>query len=686
MFEQVCTIDFESRSACDLKKCGAWVYSQHPTTEVLCLWFCWHDGRVERWLPGEPMPAWLPVAIEGGVVFECHGALFERSMWANQMIKVWHWPDIPPEQWHDTQAVCARKAIPLDLEHASKLLGLEVKKNEAGAAALQKICKPVSKTKFYFNEDPDLLALVTGDYGRDDTLSQMHLSKRLGYLEPRERDIWLLNQRMNLRGLQIDLKFAADCQAVYDKATAPIARTFADITGGMKPGSPKLKDLLNEAIGDACPHFPNMKKETVEEALKEWDLPDAVRSLVEMRSALTSASVKKLRSMRDCSGSDGRARGLIQYHAATTGRDGGRLLQPQNFPRGSVELGKDLDGTPVPPWEFLIPAIQSRDAAFIGANLAHLEEHISEEFREMLAPVSAVTSALRSCLVAGKGRFLCAGDFSTIEVRVLLGIAGQHDKLKMIADGLDPYLDFADDVEPLGLSGDTKQDKKTFAKVRQDIGKPGVLGCGFQMGADKLWRKDGKGRWGMDTAERIIQTYRKEWAPEVPKLWYGLQEASTKAVWDRRPQEYNGIVYALEDGWLTCRLPSDRKLYYFNPRKTKRHMPWSTEENPDIRDGWSYTAKKQGKLVTVDAYGGLLTENVVQAGARDVMYDRALVADAEGLPLVLTVHDENVTEPEAHRSDAEKCLQQIMEDAPAWARALGIPIAAECWVGDRYRK
>ena len=113
----------------------------------------------------------------------------------------------------------------------------------------------------------------------------------------------------------------------------------------------------------------------------------------------------------------------------------------------------------------------------------------------------------------------------------------------------------------------------------------------------------------------------------------------------------------------------------------------TTEDKPDFRSAWTYQAKKMGRLATIDAYGGLLTENVVQHLARCIMYDRALVADAENLPLVLTVHDENVTEPEEkYSSDGVERLTQIMEDRSQWVQSLGIPIAAECWMGDRYRK
>ena len=690
MFDEVITIDFESRSACDLKNCGAWVYSEHPTTEVLCLWFVLPDGSTFRWLPGDPIPDFLLQSIASGAVFECHSSMFERGMWLNIMVKQWGWPEIPDEQWHDTQAVCARKALPLDLEKVSGLLGLKVEKNKAGSEALKKICKPTGK-KFEYNEDPALLELVTGDYGRDDVLAQSYLSKRIGYLEPVERDIWLLNQRMNLRGLRIDLDFAADCQAVYDEAAKPLLDRFLKETDGIKAGSHvKIREFVNSLLPEDGQKFDDMRKDTVEEALRDWDVPDYARDIILMRGGLTSSSVSKLRAMRDSTAADGRSRGLVQYHAATTGRDGGRLIQPQNFPRGTVDCGRDLDGKPVPPQDFLVPAIQSRDTQFIGTSLAYLYDdyqNMAPDIKELLAPIAAVTSSLRHCLVPDKDKLFCAGDFNTIEVRVLLGVAGQHDKLKLLREGLDPYLDFANDVEPLALTGDTKHDKAVFHKERQEIGKPGVLGCGFQMGAPKLWRKDGKGRWGLETAERIVQAYRQDWAPKVPELWYGLQEAALKAVWDRRPQEYNGIRYYLEDGFLICHTPADTKLYYYNPRTCRRHMPWSTEEKPDIREGWRYQTMKQGRLVWVDAYGGLQTENVVQHLARVIMYNRALILDANGFPLVLTVHDENVTEPDRANAD-EAAMTQIMEAATDidWVKALGIPIAAECWVGDRYKK
>ena len=673
------TMDFEARSTCDLKKAGAWVYSEDPSTEVICLWFCSRAGSTFLWRPGDPEPPFLRTQIAAGAIFESHGFI-EICLWRNIMVTRYGFPDIPNEQWLDTMALCARRALPLALGDVSKVLGLPVVKDAVGHAAMLAICKPKGK-KGEYNEDPALYKTVIA-YGEVDTKAQMHLGHRLGDdLEPGERTIWLLNQRMNLRGLAIDLHFAADCQAVYNEATKPLEKTFNELVG-LKPKSPKMKDFLNEKLEAAgyTARFENMQKDTVAEALEDWDLPDDVRQIVEMRGALTSASVSKLAAMRACTGADGRARGLLQYHAATTGRDGGRLLQPTNFPRGTVDGGKDADGKKVPAWELLVPAIQSRDAEFVGMLFGDQEENITLEFRHLMAPVSAVTSALRHCLVSGPGKVLNAGDFSTIEAIVVLALAGQDDALERIAAGADLYCDFGT------IMMGAPMNKKDNALERQLYFKPSVLGCGFGMGKDKFHRRYLK-KEPFEKAVECIETYRKQWAPSVPKLWYGLEEAAAAAVWDRKPHSFRGIEYRIEDMWLTCRLHSGRKLYYFDPRKETILKPWHTAENPAYAQGFTYKAMKMGHLTTVHAYGGLLAENVTQATARDIMYDRALVLEAEGFPLVLNVYDECVAEVDEDKSNP-KLMEEIMVDGKniAWVKQLGIPVKAETWAGARYRK
>src|SRR5262249_23696483 len=154
------------------------------------------------------------------------------------------------------------------------------------------------------------------------------------------------------------------------------------------------------------------------------------------------------------------------------------------------------------------------------------------------------------------------------------------------------------------------------ANLEQDqVGKNTVLGCGFQMG-DKKFRARYAPDKPPEFAKRCVSAYREDFAPEVPKLWYGLEKAAVKCVWDGTTQEYAGVEYRLEDWFLTARLPSGRKLWYNYPRPVKKAMPWDPD---DIRPGFEYKAWKMGKWITVSAYGGLLTENVVQALARDLL-------------------------------------------------------------------
>ena len=399
------------------------------------------------------------------------------------------------------------------------------------------------------------------------------------------------------------------------------------------------------------------------EEVEEWEdegalyseMPAKVRRALEIRQLVGSASIKKLARMELCVGADERARGLLQYHGAGTGRWAGRLFQPQNFPRGSLSADP----------EALVDAIMTGEYEYVEA---------------LFGPaVEVVVSSLRHAIIAAPRRALVVGDFAGIEARVVLALAGQHDKTALMAGGKDVYLDMAEDIykAPRG-----SLNKKEHGALRQ-IGKNTVLGCGFQMG----WRKF-KTRYCPDQtdefAQGVIVAYRKTWAPLVPDLWKsGDCRARNGAHW--RAPRVRRRQYAIDGEWLTARLPSGRKLWYFQPEECRKEMPWSTPDEPDIRLAWRYKVKKMGHWRHVDAFGGLLTENVVQALARDLRVAAMFKCESNGIPIVLTVHDEIVGEPRTQDADP-LALEQILCDSPPWARQIQVPVAAECWVGDRYKK
>lgn len=366
--------------------------------------------------------------------------------------------------------------------------------------------------------------------------------------------------------------------------------------------------------------------------------------------------------MQACVCEDGRARGILQYHGAGPGLWAGRLFQPQNFPRGTIRV-MGAKGSEAPKPEVAVEAIMSRDPEFVRMVLGE--------------PVEAVVSSLRHAIVAAPGKRLLAGDYSGVQARIVLALAGQHDKTAVMASGKDVYLDMAEAIYKVPAGTFNKHE---HVEERQ-YGKNSVLGLGFQMGARKFRARYAKDH-PPEFAEGIVQTYRKEWAPLVPKLWYALQDAAVRAVWDRKPCEAYGIRYQLEDGWLSCRLLSGRKIWYFNPKPISKAMPW---DELDVRPAWQYNAMKMGQWRTIDAFGGLLTENVVMATQRDLMTTAMFKCEQNNLPIVLNVHDEIITEPEERYCDQE-ALRQIMVDTPDWCRQIQVPVAVGVWDDTRYKK
>lgn len=665
-------IDFETASACDLKEAGAWRYSEDVMTEVISLSWDIENTEILTWTPKTPNDYDASILLQHHardheVIFIAHNAGFEKAIWRNIMVAIYGFPDVPNERWEDTAAVCAMRAIPLSLEKATIALRLPVHKDTEGS----RITRALSKTnrKGFYERSPEVLDRVYA-YNRQDVLATTELYDRLGSLPEGEYKVWLLDQKINERGIGIDLEFVDACQDIVDQASEPLVEEFKEITGGLKPTqTAKIKEWVEKQ----GVKLESLNKEVIQTILGQegdedddvgsddsgvviYNLPDVVRRALVIRSVVGSASVKKLRRMRACVGFDGRARGLLQYHGASLGRWAGRLLQPHNFPRGTI---KDSDGNK-PSADTILPAIMSRSSIVVEATLGE--------------PIETVVSSLRHALLAGKGRTFLSGDFVGIEARIVLALSGQRDKTELLAKGMNPYCDLGQTIFKRTI--DKKKDLREY-----QAGKGGVLGLGFQMG----WRKFKIKYCPKETdgfCQKVVETYRQEWAPKVPLVWCGLQDAALDTVKTGKRHSAYGVEYRLEDSWLTARLPSGRKLWYFNPRLVKRPMPW---DPLDIRLAWAYQQMKTGQMKTVDAFGGLLTENVVQALARDLMVHAMFKLEENGFPIVLTVHDEIVCEPLTKDAD-EKVFAQIMQDRPQWAIDLQVPVAVETWQADRYRK
>lgn len=657
--------DFETASTCDLKKAGAWRYAQDPTTEILCFSFG-DDAGCLTWTPfmgpDDPVTIALHKRVDDPeIVFIAFNVGFEKAIWREIMVKVYGWPNIPNSRWHDVQAVCAMKVIPLDLDRAIQVLRLPHAKDKEGSKFTISLSKP-NKAGYYDRSGKSIQRVV--EYCERDILGEVGLHQRVGWLPARERSVWLLNQRVNERGIRLDMAFVAKAQEVVDRASAPLEAEFLELTGGIKMTQvAKFRDWC----GENGYRVPDLQKETLAKILQkdidgdfedEMDdpgrytgsVPANVHRALSIRQLIGSASIKKLARMQQCVCEDGRVRGSLQYHGTGPGRSAGRLLQPHNFPRGTVN--HDV--------QEVVDAIMTGDPEYV-------------EMIYGVGAVEVVLSSLRHAIIADKGRVLVAGDYAGIQARTVLGLAGQHDKTAIMAAGKDIYIDMAEQIYKCKV---TKADTE-----KRQTGKNSVLGLGFQMGAPKFFDKYGEGQT-IEFIEEVVRVYRQEWAPMVPKLWYALQEAAVEAVWTKRPHSAYGVEYRLEDGWLTARLPSGRKMWYFNPMPIRKAMPW---DHTDVRKAFTYQAMKMGQLRTIDAFGGQLTENVVMGIERDIMTHGMILCEKNGFPICLEVHDEIVSEPLIADAD-EKAFQQIMEDVPSWVREIQIPVKVETWAGLRYRK
>ncbi|CAB4132060.1 DNA-directed DNA polymerase, family A, palm domain containing protein [uncultured Caudovirales phage] len=678
--------DFETRSAVDLKKAGADRYAEDPTTDILTLCWAWERGKRGIWHPGEPFPAELEAAILRNYIFVPHNARFERAIWREHMVKLYGAPPIPLEQWADTMARCANMVLPQSLDRALKVLALPIEKDMEGNRLIRAV------SRFKKGAWPELTPAIRDridTYCATDVDAQVALHKRVGWLDDGERKVWEMDQRINDRGFAVDMPLIRAMQKIVDDATGPLALRFSELTGGLSfTQIGKVKDWCHSrgvmipdmamATLDALLGGDPSDDEEDEDGTDEvpettefhCDLPEDVREALSIRRLVGSASVKKLKAAHECVSADGRVHGVLNYHGAGPGRWSAKLFQPHNLPRGTIKGDPDTK----------VAALMTGDHEYVQAVLG--------------PPVEVVVSSLRHTIMASAGKTFIARDYSGIEARICLALAGQTDKVELLASGADVYIDMALDiwphlrplfnskVEELGYKGAVGWFKDAYLEERQ-TGKNSVLGLGFQMGPPKFHDRYCADR-DLAFAESVVDAYRHRWAPKVPELWYGLERAALAAVRFGRPEEAYGVVFRMEDRWLTARLPSGRKLWYYNPVPRRKEMPWSTPENPDIRWTWTYQAMKQGKWLTIDAFGGQLTENVVQALARDLLVNAMFNCERAGLDIVLTVHDEIICEVPIGTDPA--LLEACMLDVPQWARNIGIPIAVEGWEGERYRK
>jgi DNA polymerase len=441
------------------------------------------------------------------------------------------------------------------------------------------------------------------------------------------------------------MDLAEGAVAFSDAETAGLLAQAKAVTGLSNPNSPaQLKAWIGDNLGEVPS---SLSKAAVEELLDREDLPPKVRAALELRQKLGKTSVSKYKAMLDCVCPDGRIRGLLQFYGASrTGRWAGRLVQMQNLPRNYIE---ELD--------------YARDLVKTGR-----VDELSLVFGNVPDTLSQL---IRTALIPAEGHRFVVADFSAIEARVIAWLAGEQWRMRAFADGEDIYCASASRIYgvPVVKHGEN-------GHLRQK-GKIAELACGYggSVGAMKAM---GGANLTDEELKQIVDDWRKA-SPNIPRLWYRLENAAMDAIRTGAPVMANGLVFRYEgtpEGlrFLTIQLPSGRKLFYCNP---------FFGTNRFGNESLHYWGANTGNWCELETYGGKITENVVQAIARDCLAAAMKNIEAAGYQIVMHIHDEVILDAPADRADLDTVCKLMCQPIP-WAE--GLMLNADGFVGDYYKK
>jgi DNA polymerase len=643
------SIDLETRSLADLRATGVHRYAEDPSTQVICLTYAYENEPVKIWrCLSDPMPAELFHLMFSGAYFKAWNAQFERTIWNQVLTRQCGVAPLPTEKWVCSMAIGRAAGLPGSLEEAAIALGLQEQKDKEGSRLMLQMTKPRSLDPLTWWEDEDRLKRLEA-YCAQDVVVEREIWKRLPpAMNRRERQIWLADQAINDRGVKLDIPLILAASKIAVAEQSRLSRAIKRVTGGAVSSITRVADLKTWLMARIGVDVESVDKASIEALLADDTLATDVRDALLIRQEAAKSSVKKLEAMLKAVGSLNRVRGLLQYFGAATGRWAGRLVQPQNFPRGAVKV--------------TAPVI---DALLTGNPMV---------VAQIGSPLEVVSSALRGMLVAAPGKTFYVADYGQIEARVVAWLAGQKDLLQLFADGGLVYEEMAAVIYGIPVDQVTKDQRQ--------VGKMAILACGFQMGAKRFAEQAGV---ELSLAEMTVAAYRAK-NYRIRELWWALQDTAltvvTKGLTSRLEVPGTGgkLAFRTAGKWLAMDLPSGRSLWYYDPKIEMRSVPWSKDLVPSVQVMAmnSYTRKWE----PAQMYGGLWCENATQAVARDLMADAILRLEAKGFPVVLTVHDEIIAE--AYPTESVETFVNLLSEVPSWAE--GCPVKAEGWSGSRYRK
>lgn len=691
-----------------LPSIGAAVYSEHPSTEVLSCAYDLGAGRKQLWIPGMPPPFDLFEYLRNGGLFEAWNVKFERWIWVNVCMKKYGWPAVQEWQWRDAAAKAAAHALPRSLDPCGEVMNITHKKDKDGWRLLTKFSMPRNPTKsnparrILPSDDPeDAQALYR--YNIRDIEAELELSSLIPDLIPSELEFWQCDLAINVRGIGIDVPAVKAAISVVEQAHNKYNARLRELTAGAVSRASELAKIRTwmETQGVSVPV---LDADKVTELLAASWVPPHVREVLEIRELLGSAAVKKLYAMLNQSTAKGRLHDLFIYHSTRTGRAAGAGVQPQNLPNSGPEVSLCRCGR-------YCPASSSNCLYCLDKQALKAEEWNAEAVNQTIETIStgnlecveyyhgnaiaAVSGCLRGMFIPAEGHDFICSDYSAIEAVVLAALAGEewrmevfrtHGKIyetsagKITGQPLQFYLDYK------VSTGINHIDRKLGKVAELASGYGGWIGAWKAFGADSFMSED--------EIKQAVLAWRAA-SPAIVEFWggqtrgwqpefYGLEGAAVQAILSPgQVFDCRGFEWQVRDDILYCRLLSGRNLTYHKPRlrpSDRRNGTYAISF-----EGWNSNPKYGPPgWVRMDTYAGKLTENVVQAVARDILAHAIVNLERSGYPVVIHVHDEIVAEiPEGFGTIEE--FERIMSTMPAWAKDWPLR-ASGGWRAKRYGK
>lgn len=650
------SIDIETFSGVDIKKSGSYKYAQSPDFEVLLFAYAWDGGavRIVDLAQGEFLPFEIVEALaDPNVMKHAYSASFEWYC----LNRFWF---SPIEQWRCTQVHGLYCGYTAGLGAVGEALGIPQDKRKLGTgmSLIRTFCIPTKpsktngqRTRTLPHHEPDKWRLFR-DYCINDVAAEMEIQRRLSLfpVPDQEWQLWHLDQRINARGLAVDMQMVESALAVDEQVTSDLRTEAIALTGLNNPKSvQQLTKWLETEIGE---EVENLQKGTVSKLIGTLDEGKAKRVL-EIRQELSKTSTKKYEAMRQAACADGRVRGLLQFYGANrSGRWAGRLVQIQNLPRNYLST-----------LEYARQLVVEQNVAMLRFVYGNVPDTLSQ--------------LIRTAFIAPIGKMLGVADFAAIEARVIAWLAGEQWRLDVFNSHGRIYEASASQMFGVPIDRIVKGNPEYDLRA---LGKIAELALGYQGAVGALTVMDQKGELDEDEKPEIVKRWRNA-NRRIVDLWYSLEAAALEVMETGEAVGVKGLIFARESHYetrqdfFTIQLPSGRKLYYAKP---------FLKENDFGKQALHYWGMDQQtkKWTVLNTYGGKIVENVVQAIARDCLAVTLTKLDMAGFQTVLHVHDEagiEVSDP----NDLDRALAIMAEPIP-WAP--GLPLKGDGFTTQFYMK